>query len=296
MYNESMKQSFVDNLPTDDLKRMFLSLFKRSEPYETDVGKDILNFMVDECNGLLISLNPKSVGHVGSLKSQFSKYTEWGIENKTITKNYWQLVPTGEDFVKLSFASRNIKDLNQLIEIVEQGLTVSYDRYIIYLLFMGIMGDNFDELAVIEESDVDKINGIITTGRRVYTMPSLIAKEISSNGYYEELKKRDEESKYFIKPYHTKHLLGNPIGYQHVHRVFGKLNKNYNEANPRNQKHFTPMTIWRSGLFYSLYETEVVKGSIVSDDFAYISEIFNNKNTYSSYLRDYELYKKIFWE
>jgi len=103
-------------------------------------------------------------------------------------------------------------------------------------------------------------------------------------------------SLYFVKPFKTKHLIGEPIGYQHVHRVIHKMNSNFNAENPENQKQFTPTTIWRSGLFFSLYRIERTKGELVTDDYAYVSEIYGNKNSYSSYLRDYELYKDVFWK
>ena len=44
-----------------------------------------------------------------------------------------------------------------------------------------------------------------------------------------------------------------------------------------------------------MYKVEQIKGEVVPDDYAYISEIYGNKITFSSCLRDYELYKELFW-
>lgn len=297
MYNDTMKNSFIDCLKTDDLKRMYTSIFKRTESFEVEREMDIYNFSVKDCMNLLLHLNPKSIGHVGSLKSQFTKYIEWAIGKKLVGKNYWSLVSADEEFVRFSFAIRNIKNLDELAKITESSLVVPYDKYVIYLLYMGIMGENFSELAELKDVDVDRLNKVIKTPRQKnLTLIEPLLKNIGSSDYYEEKKQRDYSSQYFVKPFKTKHLIGSPIGYQHVHRVVQKLNDSYNEQNPDSQRQFTPTTIWRSGLFFAMYKIELTKGALVLDDYAYISDLFGNKNTYSAYSRDYELYKEVFWK
>ena len=295
MYNEETKNNFISSLKTPSMKTMFASLFKRSAAYEAELDKDILAFGVKECSNLLMLLGPKSIRHIGSLKSQFSKYVDWGQQTGIASKNYWLLVPEDEDFAKNAFSSRYVKDWNELAMIVDIGLSVSYDKYLVYLLYMGIMGENFVELSHLEDNDVDKVNKTITTARGVFRIEDPLLKVITANEYYKEKKTRDEDSKYFIKPFKTKHLEMKPIGYQHVSRVIGKLNNGINETNPTIMKLFTPMTIWRSGLFYSLYQIEQVKNALLGDDFSIVSKVYGNKNSYSSYLPDYELYKEIFW-
>ncbi|MDR2572284.1 MAG: hypothetical protein LBD23_18575, partial [Oscillospiraceae bacterium] len=124
MFNEDTKKLFIESLSTDDLKNMYFSIFRRTEAYENEFNMDIYKFNVKECMNLLVSLNPKSIGHVGSLKSQFTKYVEWAIRTGLSSKNYWSLVPVDDDFVKFSFASRNVKDLDELTQIVEASLVV----------------------------------------------------------------------------------------------------------------------------------------------------------------------------
>ena len=297
MYNDDTKKRFIESLKTDDLKRMYTSIFKRTETYESERDMDIYDFNVKECMNLLLNLNPKSIGHVGSLKSQFTKYIEWTIAEGLTNKNYWSLVSVDDDFVRFSFASRNVKDLDALVQIVESSLMVSYDKYVVYLLYMGIMGEDFSELTQLKDSDVDKFNKVITTSRQKYiSLVEPVFNIQATDEYYGEKKQRDTDSLYFIKPFKTKHLIGKPITYQHVHRVVQKMNESYNEQNPENQRQFTPTTIWRSGLFFSLYKIELTKGELVTDDYAHVSDIYGNKNTFGSYLRDYELYKDVFWK
>jgi len=151
MFNEDTKKLFIESLATKDLKSMYSSIFRRTEAYEKEFNMDIYNFNVKECMNLLVSLNPKSIGHVSSLRSQFTKYVEWAISMKYSSKNYWALVPVDDNFVRFSFASRNVKDLDELEQIVESNLVVPYDKYVVYLLYMGIMGENFSELIYLKE-------------------------------------------------------------------------------------------------------------------------------------------------
>ena len=298
MYNGDIKNAFLDGLQTDELKRMYTSIFNRSASYETDLDKDISNFTLKECMSLLVGLNPKSIGHVGSLKSQFNKYVSWAVTNGVVAKNYWSLVPIDDDFAKFAFSSRYVKNLDELVHVVDSGLSTPYDKYVVYLLYMGVMGDNFVEISLLKDDKIDKLNKSITTIRWTYNniIEPLYNLIIDGGGYWEEIKLRDIDSPYFVKPFKTKGMIGEPIGHNYVYRVFQKLNDNFSKDNPDNKKYFTPMTIWRSGLFYSLYQIEQTKGSLVSDDYASISEAYGNKTGFSTFLREYELYKEVFWK
>ena len=298
MYNEENKKAFMQELQTDELKNIYTSLFNRSASYEAGLGKDISNFNLKECMLLLVELHPKSVGQVNVLKSQFNKYVSWAVANGTASKNYWSLVPTDDDFAKLAFSNRYIKDISELTKLVDTGLSTPYDKYLIYLLYMGIMGPDCIEVALLKDTDVNRTQKTIKTirWRYDYIIEPLFNLIISDGGYWQEAKPRDFDSPYFVKPFKTKGKIGEPIGYQYVIRVFQKLHDNLNAANPDNKKYFTPMTIWRSGLFYALYQIEQTKGSIVNDDYTSISEVYGNKTYFGNFMREYELYKEVFWK
>ena len=295
MYNEKTKKAFLNTLPTDSLEVMYNSLFSRSAHIEDMTDKDILHFNINECAFLLKYLNPKSIRQIGSLKSQFTKYANWGIKQNIVSQNNWLLIPPDGSFAKHSFTTRYVKDMDELESLVDTGLSAPYDKYVVYLLYMGIMGESYSELANLKDSDVSIHNKTIMANRQKYAIIDPLYKTITRQDYYKEAKRRNYESAYFIKPYNTKHIKDGPISYQHIFRVFSKLNKECGKANQDKQISLSPMTIWRSGLFNSLYQIERIKGNIVSDDYKYVSEVYGNKNSYSSYLRDYELYKELFW-
>ena len=296
-YNEEIKAKFLEELSSSDSQKTFLHLFKRAGTFEGLIGKDIFDFNSTECINLVVTLEPKSVNHVGVLKSQFNKYTEWAMSKGFTSTNFWGNVPINDDFAKLSFASRYVKNLEELTSMVESGLNALYDKYVPYLLFMGVMGESFEEICSIKRDDTNSLLGIITTSRRQYTkiIPPLL--ELMQNDeYFQEHKPRDEDSIYFIKPFKNKSLAGKPIGYQYISRVFSRLNDAHNNLNPDNQKNLTPMTCWRSGLFYALYQTERSKGELINDDYLAVSEVYGNTLSYGHFSREYELYKDVFWD
>ena len=295
MFNEETKSAFLDSLASESTKIMYKSLFTRAGSFETSKGKDILRFDVDECTDLVSFLSPKSLKHVVSIKSQLKKYANWGILEGINSRNCWLAVPADDDSVRHSFAKRYVKDLDELVAIVEHGISVPYDKYIVYLLYMGIMGRDFFDLRHLRDMDIDISSGIIRTRRCAYRIIPPLHKAITNGGYYEETKKRNELSEYFVKPYNTKDKKDEPINYNHIHRVFRKLNDELQSSYTEAPKTLTPMSVWRSGLYNAMYKIEAIKGGIVSDDFKEVSRVYGNKNTFSSYLRDYEMYKEIFW-
>ena len=300
MHNEKTKTKFLSTLPTAGMKIMFASLFNRTEHFESATGKDILRFNVAECTNLITHLSPKSVKQTGVLRSQFSKYVEWGLQNGMADRNYWLIIANDEDQARAEFAKRYVKDIEALQEIVNAGLSARYDKYVIYLLFMGIMGEKCEELSKVEDSDVSVARRTVATPRRTFHMGDALYGAITEEDFVVEKKSRNEGSPYFVKPYNTKKTKDSPVSHQHVNRVVRRLNKGYNEicqesGRLEGQIELVPMTIWRSGLFSALHEIEKIKGGLVVDDFKFVSEVYGNRNTLCAYQRDYELYKEIFW-
>lgn len=295
MYNVTEKDKFLESLPTAELRKMYVSLFGRSQCYEEKTGKDILHFDADECSGLLAHMEPKSVKQLGVLKCQFMKYVNWGMERKAVSRNHWVLIGYEEELVRDVFSCRNVKNLEDLERLVETGLSVPYDKYAVYLLFMGIMGDACEELAAVKDSDVDVTGRVISTPRGRFHIHDPLYGVIRKGGYYKERKGRDEESAYFVKPYKTKTNKSGRVTYHYVSRVVCKLNRECDEVFPDKKLELVPMTIWRSGLFNRLYEIECVKGEVTEDDYGHVSRMFGNGSSFSMYERDYELYKEVFW-
>ena len=312
MCNEEIKMQFINELP-ETSHNTFRSLFNRAENYEEQIGCDIYDFDYKNCIGLLVELNPKSSSHVNSLKSQFLKYVNWAVENKIASRNYWITVPTDSSFAELAFRSRYVKDIDALEQIVKHCNTTLFDKYVFYLLYAGIMGDSFDELCTLLDSDVDGENKTITISRRTFTdIPEQfwdVYFEIKRIGL-ENINKirgdkqnRDIESPYLIKPYTSKKLKGKPISLSFVYKLTFKMNEAYNKIHEDDASAVriacTPKTIWYSGMFSKLREIEFKKGYLDYDDFSIILEYYgveksSNDSNIQGLLAEYALYKKVF--
>ena len=291
---------FLGELSTDDLRLIYTSIFRRTAKYEESVDKDVMDLGLDECVDLLTFMNPKSITSIEAYKSQFRKYTAWGI-NKGLSvnrQNYWTIISSDSDIVKISYQKRYVKNIDELVSIVETSLNAPYDKYVVYLLYMGIMGENCIEISLLKDEDIDQIQKTITTSRRKYNIIEPLYELIVNPGHWDEKKTRDDNSPYFVKPFKSKKLDGLPVSTQYLQRVFFKLNEAYFQ-NTGEKRFYVPMTIWRSGMFNMLYGIEKTKGILINDDFLYVCGIYGKKTDPSglhSVAREYEVYRATFYE
>jgi len=300
MYNPEVKARFLETLnDTLQSKRTYSRMFKRTEPFERGINKDVCEFNLRECIELTAFLNPKLVGHVGMIKSQFFKYTSWAVNNNIATKNYWALVPIQEDLAKREFSMQHVKDIDELVKFVDTAIVSVYDKYVPYLAYMGIMGTKYVELRFLKDSDIDLTNRTITTVRKKYNyiIEPLYKLLRTPKDYWGEVTSRDEDSIYLIKPFVRKDVIGgNPPRESHIHNTTDKFIKGIQGSKSLENKNLIPSNVRRSGLFYSMYQIEQAKGSIISDDYLKIRDDYGHKIAFSSFMKDYELYKEIFWE
>ena len=296
MYNENTKNQFISELQSGDTIESYKSVFNRAEKFETQLNKDIFSLDLKECNDLLSELNPKSVNQISVLKSLFSKYTDWAILANLADKNNWVSVPIDESLTKDSFKDRYVKNLDELINVANMGLGSWYDKCILYLLYMGIMGNqHYEEITHLLDDDVKVGQKMINTNRRIFNIIDPLYDLIQKHEHFEESKRRDENSIYFIKPFIKRGREGQPININYIFHLFRRLQENIFEAT-KEKKNYSATTIWRSGLFYSLYQLEQTNGSLTYADYVNVGEVFGKEMINFSLLsRDYETYKKVFW-
>jgi hypothetical protein len=298
MYNESIKKRFIETLPNEEQKTMYKSLFNRAQGFETQIGKDLYAFGMQNCWDFINEIGSKSIVHIYALKSQYGRYAEWCIENKIANDNYWILVYGDESFVRRSFALRYVKDIDTLEKIVETSLTDIYDKYLVYLLYMGLKGDNWNELRTLKSSDVDIKNKTIKTQQNEYPIIAPLRRAIQNGEYVMEGKHRDVHSAYFIKPFKTKHLEGYPISTNNINSTMSKLNNNYYEAK-KEKRSYTALTIHWSGLYYAMYMKERRNNELTLEDIYSVWGAYGKTEeaikSRGYPMKQYELYKEIFW-
>ena len=302
MFNEEVKSQYIDSLATEAMKRDNRSLFRRTSETEALLNKDIFSFTLNECMLLLADLNPRSIGLARTFRSRLSQYTSWAEDSGLkASGNPWVLVYPDTDFSKLAHRMSHVKDISTLEEIVELSLAGAYDKYVVYMLHMGIMGNNFTELVEVEEGNVSVINRTIKTSKQIYEMSDPLFSLLQKGGYEQEIRPaRDEKSKYFIKPFVNKNYKGTEtIRPGFVYRIFNKLITGYFEATGEIVK-YTPQSIHKSGMYYSIYQFEKSNGGIVGDDIVniyveYGGEVDPQRLPTSRIWDEYNLYREAFW-
>jgi len=275
------------------------SILNRIGQFEERAGKDVFCFDLNECAQLLMDIEPKSTKHVSTIKSALKGYVEWAVEKGYAKINYWPAVSTDAVFAQKAFKTRYVRSLEELETIVEFGINCFYDKYAIYLIWMGILGEEGMELRQIRDLDVDYVRDTIQIPRRLFTsivpqIRKLMVKKTQAE-YRGQGIRRNEDSPYFIKPFLTKDYGDKPIHYARIHQVPYNASKAWNDEHSDDKKNLTPRTVWKSGLYSALYKTEKEKGVLTIVDYEIISEIYGNTEGFSRVLPDYELYKSIFW-
>jgi len=297
---EQNKEWFISQIKQEQ-RKIYVSLFNRAAQYEELIGKDILDFTNEECYGLLVSMRPKSIAGEEVFISQFKQYVNWGIENGKVPtmKNQWDNVThsEGNNVIIAMYKRRYFKDINSLKEFITTVTNRKYDKLIIYLLYSGLSGFECEELRYAKDADLDIINKTIKVSvgkpRTVHLRDEVVNAYLSSDDD-EYRKSPDENSPYLIKPFKGKNYTGGPALYGTVLRLVNTMNKLYFQAT-KYKTNYTPATIWKSGLYYQLYEIEKAKGKLDKSDYLKVCGIYN-RNMSGEIIEEYRLYKKAFWE
>ena len=300
---ENNKDWFISELPNEAKKILFKSLFNRTYACESDVGKDILDFNLNDCGNLMAYLSAPTINTQQVNVSLLKQYVDWGINNKKVItmRNPWDLVDAKDPTYILAIRERKyIKDIHELNKAVD-FLDRKYDKLIIYMLYSGMMGERCREIRYAKEQDLDLDNKTITITQRdgkVIQLCDRFFDEYKSShiGNYYEKKTIDENSDYIIKPFINKKNTGNPIVHNSIFNTMRNLNKNYFEMT-NFETRFKASTIWKSGMYYNLYLLEKEKGELTQNDYKSIISRYCDTpvERYPLILREYGIYKDAFW-
>lgn len=215
--NKERREKFIQPL-SEGVKKSYITLWKKIDIFEKEIGKEFENFTVDDFNKFVKTKLIK-----GSAKSTNVKVC--------LLKRYVEYI--GCDFVQLDYeAVRNmvdgclrekrIENENELryvemdeLSVATNRMTNDIDVAIIYLLRYGICGKRFTELINLKVKDIDFENKIIKLKNRKVeiddSMCDILKYAIKQSEYY-VIKDLDKEtpkaesyelnmnSEYLIKP------------------------------------------------------------------------------------------------
>ena len=151
MYNENIKNRYIENKESEVIvpKGYLQNCFKKSEPFEEELGKDISNFTAYEINNFFKTLNISSYESLLVLCNSFQQYTQWCLQQNLVKDSQNHFLEFDKD--DLIACLNKIAMQNKIIpketiygwcnELVNYG-----DSFAIIALFEGLKGKNYCEI------------------------------------------------------------------------------------------------------------------------------------------------------
>lgn len=158
MYAKSHKEKFLNNFENEHTKKVYESVFRKTETLEKIVGFDFMDFNLEMFDKFVKEyMKPKTRQSARTYGHILSSYIQWSIDNN-YSKNEVNPIQDGsnyfESFVKEQDSLYMSK--NELDAIVF-SLINAQDAFIIKALFEGIQGKKLHELINLKKEDILKV-------------------------------------------------------------------------------------------------------------------------------------------
>ena len=215
--NKIDQERFVGGL-SDGVKKAYMTLWKKVETYEYEIGKQFEDFTKEDFNEFvkckLIKSSAKSTNVKVNLLKKYANF----IGCDFVQLDFEAVRIMVEDYLK----DKKIEDENELRYVSMDELSVASNRMandidvaIIYLLRYGVSGKNFTELVNLKTKNIDMENKVIKLKDRMVkiddTMCGILQFAMNQSEYYviKDLDKDEPncesyelnmESEYLIKP------------------------------------------------------------------------------------------------
>lgn len=186
MYNFDVKNKYLETVNGQELSIVY-NMFVRSEVYETAIDKDMYAMTTQERLEVLKIMQYSSLNTIINANSRINKYCRWCMDQGYCTRREMPIIPES-DFEKCLKSKGDMVTYKELTNIMS-SLENSCDRVMIEAAFLGIKGNDYDELFYMKFDDIEPFNNCVKlcTGRKIYVTDSFIANaEISdmTNLYY----------------------------------------------------------------------------------------------------------------
>ncbi len=178
MYNEKVKSEFIEEVTNSDPGSVgsYTRLFRRSEQFETQRGKDISALADDDFSALLEEVGGRSKKALGARVSEAKKYIRWCVENGVsgARAELLQVVPqtTSNQQIRkymvkspghLARAIRVWKEYNQF-DAIHPGSELMYEAF----WWLAYSGMDAQDAMIVRGSDVDFEQMVIRVGGLQY--------------------------------------------------------------------------------------------------------------------------------
>lgn len=151
MYNEYDKMCYIEAKQREVTINVFQlpNLFRRSEPFENELGKDVSKFTKEEVVAMLTQIGYKSLNAIKVETSYWHDYTRWS--GTPDTQNGFIL---SLDELNSMLPKKRIVTRTEVLDWCGKVLNPS-DCVILLGIFEGIKGEDYCELVSLKRSDID---------------------------------------------------------------------------------------------------------------------------------------------
>jgi len=179
MYNQELKERYriEKESYTTVSAYYFSSLFKRTEPFEEQLDKDVCNFTTYEIINMYKTLAMMSLDTIATMNSNLSMYTQWCIQQNLVNDYQNHYLEINRDmmasFVNKLAMDKKVVSRKQVLEWCQQ-LPNPSDSFCLLGLFEGIRGGGYLELALAKMEDFNNNIFIAYNGREIKVSSTLI--------------------------------------------------------------------------------------------------------------------------
>lgn len=198
MYNRQRKEDFIESYNAITTSTFLETIFNKTAFYEEHYEKDVCDFILSEIIELFRSYGSSSKETLRTRASILRTYTYWCIENNLSYDNINHYEELTTDHI-ISCVNKVIFDKKYFgrkqLDTYANGLNNACDKFILYALFEGIKGENYDELINLGRKDIDYLNKRVKlcSGRELEVSKELIDLAVQSVDTYEYYSLKDDE-------------------------------------------------------------------------------------------------------
>ena len=186
MYNQELKERYriEKESYTTVSAYYFSSLFKKTQPFEEQLNKDISNFTTHEIINMYKTLAIMSLDTIVTMNSNLSMYTQWCIQENLVNDYQNHFLEIDRDmmatFVNKLAMDKKVVSRQQILDWCQQ-LPNPSDSFCLLGLFEGIRGGGYLELALAKMEDFNDNVFTAYNGREIKVSSTLIEYAEQSN-------------------------------------------------------------------------------------------------------------------
>ena len=188
MYEMEMKEGFIkDYLRSRVIQKTSLyGLFRKIEPYEQKLNKDVCLFTKDEAINMYIELKSRSVYTLMNNNAILKAYCAWKKHYKGLdVQTVYETITIDDLRPCIDKKASKILSREEITEIEEQLLNVT-DSAIVECLFQGIAGPSMRDITSLHRDMLDKENKcLVFTDGRVFDISEKLC-ELLDKAFDEE--------------------------------------------------------------------------------------------------------------